>query len=149
MTDDLTVPIEVPLVGDGRLKNWAKIVRNVDTGLNGGWAFDGEFVATGGIQDLPAPSVLLVYGEKGSRGNPNPEARVYEVNTDATITLHATATGRAWARTLRDTVADLMARDRPILPGDKPWAPLLMGFTIEALEEELRRRRDSGGGLAR
>ena len=141
MIDDLTVAIEVPLVGDGRLKNWAKIVRNVDTGLNGGWAFDGEFVATGGIQDLPAPSVLLVYGEKGSRGNPQPEARVYAVNTDATITLHATATGRAWARTLRDTVADLVAHDRPILPAVKAWNPILMGYAAEALEEELQRRR--------
>jgi hypothetical protein len=140
MMDDLTVAIEVPLVGDGRLKNWAKIVRNVDTGQNGGWAFDGEFVATGGIQDLPAPSVLLVYGEKGSRGNPQPEAQVYIVNTDATITLHATATGRAWARTLRDPVADLVANEQPILPGAKPRDPSLMGYTTEALTEELRRR---------
>jgi len=144
MSDDLTVPIEVPLVGDGRLKNWAKIVRNVDTGLNGGWAFDGEFVATGGIQDLPAPSVLLVYGEKGSRGNPHPEARVYTVNTDATITLHATATGRAWARTLRDPIADLVAREQPIIAGAKPWDPALMGYAVDALEEELQRRRGSG-----
>jgi len=144
MSDDLTVPIEVPLVGDGRLKNWAKIVRNVDTGLNGGWAFDGEFVATGGIQDLPAPSVLLVYGEKGSRGNPNPEARVYVVNTDATITLHATASGRAWARTLRDPVADLVAREQPIIAGVKPWDSILMGYAIDALEEELQRRRGPG-----
>lgn len=144
MNDDLTVPIEVPLVGDGRLKNWAKIVRNVDTGLNGGWAFDGEFVATGGIQDLPAPSVLLVYGEKGSRGNPQPEARVYAVNTDATITLHATATGRAWARTLRDPVADLVAREQPIVGGAKPWDSALMGYAIDALEEELQRRRGPG-----
>src|SRR3972149_7454415 len=128
MSDDLTVPIEVPLVGDGRLKNWAKIVSNVDTGLNGGWAFDGEFVATGGIQDLPAPSVLLVYGEKGSRGNPQPEARVYAVNTDATITLHATATRRAWARTLRDGVADLLARDQPMTPASRPWEAVLMGY---------------------
>jgi hypothetical protein len=143
-SDDLTVPIEVPLVGDGRLKNWAKIVRNVDTGLNGGWAFDGEFVATGGIQDLPAPSVLLVYGEKGSRGNPHPEARVYAVNTDATITLHATATGRAWARTLRDPIADLVAREQPIIAGARPWDPTLMGYAIDALEEELQRRRGPG-----
>jgi hypothetical protein len=144
MSEDLTVPIEVPLVGDERLKNWAKIVRNVDTGLNGGWAFDGEFVATGGIQDLPAPSVLLVYGEKGSRGNPHPEARVYLVNTDATITLHATATGRAWARTLRDPVADLVAREQPITAGAKAWDPALMGYTVDALQEELQRRRGPG-----
>jgi hypothetical protein len=138
--DAATVAIEVPLIGDGRLKNWAKVVTNVDVGQNGGWAYDGEFVATGGIQDLPAPSVLLVYGEKGSRGNPQPEARVYLVNTDATITLHATATGRAWARTLRDTVADLVARDHIITPASRPWDPALMGYSDEALAEEVRRR---------
>jgi hypothetical protein len=140
MTDALTVPIEVPLIGDGRLKNWAKVVSDVDAGLDGGWAYDGEFVATGGIQDLPAPSVLLVYGEKGSRGNPHPEARVYEVNADATLTLHATATGRAWARTLRDAVADLVARERPLVSGSRPWDAALMGYSAEALEHELRRR---------
>lgn len=142
--DSVTVAIEVPLVGDERLKNWAKIVTNVDPNGSGGWAFDGAFVATGGIQDVDAPSVLLVYGEKGSRGNPQPEARVYLVNTDATLTLHTTATGRAWARTLRDTVAELVAVDRPILPGAKPWDPSLMGYSVEALAEELARRRRDG-----
>ncbi len=142
MIDDaITVAIDVPLVGDGRLKNWAKVVRNVDAGQNGGWAYDGEFVATGGIQDLPAPSVLLVYGEKGSRGNPSPEARVYLVNTDATLTLHATATGRAWARTLRDGVADLLARDLPLLPAQRPWDATLMAYSDGALQEEINRRR--------
>ena len=38
MTDAVTVPIDVPLIGDGRLKNWAKIVHNVDVGERGGWA---------------------------------------------------------------------------------------------------------------
>jgi hypothetical protein len=140
MTDAPTVPVEVPLIGDGRLKNWAKVVSNVDAGLDGGWAYDGAFVATGGIQDLPALSVLLVYGERGSRGNPHPEARVYEVNPDATLTLHATATGRAWARTLRDAVADLVARERPLAAGSRPWDAALMGYSVEALEHELRRR---------
>lgn len=139
-TDEVFVAIEVPLIGDGRLKNWAKIVRGVDTGQAGGWAFDGDFVATGGIQDLPAPSVLLVYGEKGSRGNPRPEARVYGVNTDSTLTLHAEASGRAWARTLRDTVVDLLAVE-PLLPAARPWDPALMGYSSGALEEELRRRQ--------
>ncbi len=146
MNDAPTVPIEVPLIGDERLKNWAKVVSNVDTNLNGGWAFDGDFVATGGIQDLPVAAVLLVYGESGSRGNPKPEARVYGVNPDATITLHATATGRAWARTLRDTVAELVDKDRPIVAGARPWDAALMGYDAAALEEELRRRGDLNGG---
>ncbi len=142
--ETVTVAIEVPQVGDERLKNWAKIVSNVDLNGSGGWAFDGAFIATGGIQDVDAPSVLLVYGEKGSRGNPKPEARVYLVNTDATLTLHTTATGRAWARTLRDTVAELVAIDRPILSGAKPWDASLMGYSDEAIDEELVRRRRRG-----
>ncbi|HEX5631479.1 MAG TPA: hypothetical protein VFY15_07450 [Acidimicrobiia bacterium] len=148
MNDVPTVPIEVPLIGDERLKNWAKVVHNVDPNLNGGWSFDGDFVATGGIQDLPVAAVLLVYGERGSRGNPKPEARVYQVNSDATITLHATATGRAWARTLRDRVADMVAIDRPIVPGTRPWDPALMGYDVAALEEELRRRENLNGGAS-
>lgn len=145
MSDDLTVPIDVPAIGDGRLKTWAKVVRNVDAGQSGGWAYDGDFVATGGIQDLPVRSVLLVYGEKGSRGNPQPEARVYVVNADATLSLHATATGRAWARTLRDGIADLLSADAPLVGGSRPWDATLMGYSEEALEEELRRRADGSG----
>ena len=57
-----TVAVEVPWVGDQRLKTWAKVVTNVDETLATGWAYEGEFVAVGGIQDLPAGSVLLVLG---------------------------------------------------------------------------------------
>jgi hypothetical protein len=104
MTDRITVAVEVPLVGDERLKNWAKVVESVDSNRASGWAFEGPFVAPGGIQDVPTGSVLLVYGEKGSRGNPQPHARVYRVNGDATLTLEGEAKGRAWARTIRDVV---------------------------------------------
>ena len=129
------------MVGDLRLKNWAKIVDFVDVSKSDGWAYEGEFVAVGGIQDLDAPCVLLVYGEKGSRGNPQQEARAYTVNTDGTLSLHETAVGRAWARTLRDTVAELLDREAPIEAASKPWDPSLMGYSTEALEHELERRR--------
>lgn len=132
------VAVTVPLIGDERRKNWAKLVSNVDPEKTDGWAFEGEFIAVGGIQDIEAPAVLLVYGEKGSRTNPQQEARVYVVETDATLSLRTSASGRAWARTLRDEVADLVAMDIPIAPRD--WDPSLMGYSTEALEEELRRR---------
>ena len=143
MNDLVTVAIDVPLVGDGRRKHWAKVVSNVDQSKSDGWAFDGEFIADGGIQDIEAPSVLLVYGERGSRTNPHSEARVYVVNTDATLSLRETATGRAWARTLRDTVADLVASDLPIASASHGWDAQLMGYSTEALREELG-RRDEG-----
>ena len=92
MRGDVMVAVEVPQVGDERHKNWAKIVSGVDTSKSTGWAYDGAFVATGGIQDVEAPSVLLVYGERGSRANPQSEARVYVVNTDGTLSHEATAT---------------------------------------------------------
>ena len=119
----VTVAVEIPLVGDERGKNWAKIVINVDDSLATGWAFDGEFIATGGIQDVPADAVLLVYGEKGSRANPAIEAIVYTVNADSTLSPRATARGRAWARTLRDPIEDLLAEQEaaPIKPLD--WQP--------------------------
>ena len=77
MDQGVMVAIEVPLLGDGRRKNWAKIVTDVDEGRSDGWAYEGEFIEVGGIQDVMAPSVLLIYGEKGSRANPLIDARVY------------------------------------------------------------------------
>lgn len=138
-----TVAVHVPLVGDERRKNWAKVVANVDPDKAGGWAYEGDFVATGGVQDVPAPSVLVVYGERGSRTNPQAEARAYVVNTDGTLSLHASASGRAWARTLRDPVADLLDTDPPA--PDRPWDPALMAYGTAALESELTRRRREQG----
>ncbi len=104
MTNQVHVPVEVPLLGDERHKNWAKVVEAVDSAKTSGWAYEGSFVATGGVQDLPAGSVLLVYGESGSRSNPRIVARAYTVNADATLTFEAEARGKAWARTLRDPI---------------------------------------------
>lgn len=114
MDGQVLVAVEVPLVGDERHKNWAKIVENVDTSRSSGWAFDGGFVAAGGIQDVPAGAVLLVYGERGSRANPQSAARVYTVNADATLTLEAEAKGQAWARTLRDPIERLLDIERDL-----------------------------------
>ena len=137
----VTVAVDVPLLGDERHKNWAKVVENVDASRPGGWAYEGPFLAAGGIQDVDAPCVLLVYGERGSRANPQSEARVYVANTDGTLSHHDTATGRAWARTLRDTITRLLDADAPAPARD--WDPLLMGYSTAALEEELRRRGDA------
>lgn len=109
----VTVAVEIPLAGDERHKNWAKIIDSVDTSKSSGWAFEGPFIAAGGIQDVPAGSVILVYGERGSRANPQSLARVYTANADTTLTLEGEARGQAWARTLRDTVERLLGMDRP------------------------------------
>jgi hypothetical protein len=145
MDDSVLVPIDVPLVGDERRKNWAKIVTNVDESHTSGWAYEGDFIATGGVQDVPVGSVILVYGERGSRTNPQVEARVLRVNNDGTVSLITAAKGRAWARTLRDEVAELVAdtTGAPVEP--KPWDPGLVAYSDEALREELDRR----GGPAR
>lgn len=131
------VAVEIPQLGDDRLKHWAKLVSAVDATRSSGWAFTGAFVATGGLQDVPAGSVLLVYGERGSRANPQVEARAYVVNPDATLTLHASAKGRAWARTLRDAVERLLS-EPPTTHLD--WLPELAAFSDEALAAELRAR---------
>lgn len=131
------VAVDVPLVGDERLKSWAKVVDSVDETKSSGWAYVGEFVATGGIQDLPAGSVLLVYGERGSRANPRPQAAVYTVNADATLSHHADASGRAWARTLRDTVAELLSEELIT-----PWQEMVDLSLVpdQELLAEVRRR---------
>jgi hypothetical protein len=115
MEERVLVAVDVPLVGDERHKSWAKVVDNVDTSRSSGWAFDGVFVAAGGIQDVPAGSILLVYGERGSRANPQSQARVYTVNADATLTLEAEAKGQAWARTVRDPIERLLGTERNAL----------------------------------
>lgn len=142
MDEPITAAVQVPQIGDERRKNWAKVVLDVDDSLATGWAFDGEFIATGGIQDVPIGSVVLVYGEKGSAANPTIEARVYKVNADATLSQRAAAKGRAWARTLRDPVEQLLAEEAmaPIEPLD--WAPELMRYSTGALRRELERRTE-------
>jgi hypothetical protein len=132
MEGQVIVAVDVPLVGDERHKNWAKVVENVDSSRSSGWAFDGSFVAAGGIQDVPAGSVLLVYGERGSRANPQSAARVYTVNADATLSLEAEAKGQAWARTLRDTIERLLGSERSVLD--------LSHLPDEVLADELRAR---------
>jgi len=140
MEAPITVAVEIPLVGDERRKNWAKTVTNVDDSLATGWAFDGEFIATGGIQDVEPGSVVLIYGEKGSQANPAIEARVYTVNADATLSLRASARGRAWARTLRDTIEDLLAEVAEAPIEQLGWTPDLLRYSDEALTEEMDRR---------
>ena len=110
---EVIVPVRVPQLGDDRRRHWAKIVSSVDETKSSGWAFVGEFVADGGIQDLPAGGVLLVYGERGSNANPRPEASLYTIGPDATLTLEGSASGRAWARTLRDRAVELVGAARP------------------------------------
>ena len=146
MSDELLVAVEVPLVGDPRRKSWAKIVESVDESRSGGYAFGGYFVAAGGVQDLPVDGALIVYGERGSRANPRAEARVYTVNPDATLSHCQTAQGRAWARTIRDGVADLLGERAPVDGGPRlEWSKDLGRFTTAALLEELERRGWSAG----
>lgn len=132
MSGSVLVAVDVPLLGDERHKNWAKVVDSVDTAKSSGWAYDGEFIAVGGIQDVPAGSVLLVYGEKGSRANPQIMARVFTVNADATLTFEAEAKGKAWARTLRDPIERCLGVEHDQYD--------LSYLSDEALVDELRGR---------
>ncbi|MBT8201688.1 MAG: hypothetical protein HKN74_13200 [Acidimicrobiia bacterium] len=136
----VTVAVDVPLIGDERRKNWAKVVEHVDTDKATGWAYHGEFVSTGGIQDVGAPCVLLVYGERGSKANPQMEARAYLVSTDGSLSLRASASGRAWARTLRDEIVELLEADAPLPLAAREWGPELMEYSDDALRTELKRR---------
>lgn len=141
MNEPILVPVDVPLVGDERRKNWAKVVSGVDETLATGWAFEGEFIATGGIQDVPIGSIILLYGERGSRANPQIEASVIRVNSDATTTPIVSAKGRAWARTLRDQVVELLAEAGEVPIVGKPWDPSLLQYSDDAIAEEVKRRR--------
>jgi hypothetical protein len=137
---DAMIAVEIPLVGDVRHKNWAKIIAHVDEAKSSGWAFDGEFIAAGGVQDVPVGSVVMVYGERGSRTNPQIEARVYVANADGTLSHEQTATGRAWARTLRDRVSELLEQTDEAPPRQVEWDPAIMRYSDDAIREEARRR---------
>jgi hypothetical protein len=134
------VAVEIPLLGDARRKNWAKVVERVDDSKSSGWAFVGDFIAAGGVQDVPAGAVILVYGERGSRVNPQVEARVYTANADGTLTPHQSASGRAWARTLRDRVDELLVDAEAAPPVLLDWDPDLLRYSDAAIAEEARRR---------
>lgn len=127
------VPVHVPQLGDERRRHWAKLVTGVDTSKSSGWAYVGDFVADGGIQDLPIGGILLVYGERGGPSNSRPEANLYTIGADASLTLEASASGRAWARTLRDRMADLLS-------SELPSGPDLSAIPDEFLADELRAR---------
>lgn len=140
----MELPFDIPMLGDERRKHWAKVVHNVDPSKSSGWAYEGDFIAVGGIQDIPVGSVVLVYGERGSRTHPVPEAAVFVANGDGTLSRHSEAKGRAWARTLRDDVERLLddVADRPI--EQLEWDPQLVRYSDEALLHELERRRLDG-----
>src|SRR5690606_26651350 len=129
------VAVDIPEVGDTRLKSWAKVVESVDETKSSGWAFEGHFIATGGIQDVAVGSVLLVYGERGSRTNPRPLASLYTVNPDSTLSHHADADGGAWARTLRDKAVELLSTELSV-----PWSIDLSAVPDEDLLAEVKRR---------
>jgi hypothetical protein len=131
--DQIVVAVEVPQLGDGRRRHWAKLVTDVDTSKSTGWAYHGEFVSDGGIQDLPVGGLLLLYGERGSSQNPQPEAALYLVGADSTLTLEGRASGRAWARTLRDRAHELLEKHQEREPD-------LSGIDSWHLAEELTRR---------
>ena len=138
--EDILVAVDVPLVGDERHKNWAKVVANVDPSKPQA----GRTKATSSppvasktsLQDRScsstasegvAPTLLL-------------RLAVYTANADGTLSPEARASGRAWARTLRDNVQDLLHRGTPI-PHELDWSPSLMQYSDEAIREEVRRRR--------
>jgi len=138
--EDLLVAVDIPLVGDARLRNWAKVVDSVDDSRSSGYAFGGYFVSAGGIQDVPAGATLIVYGERGSQANPRPEVRVYTVNSDGTLDHEKSAQGRAWARTIRDRVAELVSDASFDAISGREWDAQLVSYSSEALQQELERR---------
>ena len=89
----------------GRLEGFGVGVRRA---IRGSW----------GIQDLPMGATLLVYGERGSRANPQITARVYTVNPDSTLSLEAEAKGRPGPghSGTRSSVASERIRRRPTSP---------------------------------
>ena len=128
------VAVMVPQLGDARRRHWAKLVTSVDDSKTSGYAYIGEFVADGGIQDLPVGGLLLLYGERGSNANTQPEASLYTIGLDASLTLEGSSSGRAWARTLRDRAVELLGSS------DQQGGPDFSSIPDEYLIDELKSR---------
>ena len=137
--EDILVAVDVPLVGDERRKNWAKVVRNVDPSKASGWAFEGDFIAAGGIQDVPAGAIILVYGERGSRNNPAAEAaRLHRQRRR-----HAVCRGAG----VRSSLGADAARQRP-RPSRAGYSNSSRAPVVAAAHAVLRRRHPSRGAAA-
>jgi hypothetical protein len=52
---EILIAVDIPLLGDERRKNWAKVVQNVDEQKASGWAFEGDFIAASTTKRAGAP----------------------------------------------------------------------------------------------
>lgn len=101
--------------GDERnpdLTNWAKSVWRVDTRVNNGWMYEGEFIKTGTSEVTIEPTVFIVLSTSGTEDNPYPVYRVVtmdvEGNLERTDICTDGLTG-GWALRLRDDIINLLA----------------------------------------
>ncbi|MGI9585314.1 MAG: hypothetical protein ACR2N7_06955, partial [Acidimicrobiia bacterium] len=69
---------------------------------------------------------------------------VLRVNNDGTVSHLTEAKGRAWARTLRDEVVELLAQEARAPIEQIAWDPALMRYSDDALQRELERRDSQG-----
>jgi hypothetical protein len=103
--------VEVRDFGDRRYKQWARLLTSVDRSKSDGYAFQGEFLALGRKHELEVGSLVLYYGEAGSRNNHCPCVRVQRVEADGGLSTiyQKMDLGRNWVLDVRDEIAELIA----------------------------------------
>lgn len=123
---------------DHRWKKWAKRVDSVDTSKNNGYAFVGEWVEKGTIDEPAQPGLYLTGITRGSNKYQTTTYRFIRMDSDGN--LHDTGIvdndeTRGWALRVREQVKSLLA-DIQNLETANPLAD----FTTEQLRAELERR---------
>ena len=130
------VIITVPKVGDRRFKQWAKLVKSVDTSKTNGYAFEGNFLTPGRKAEVET-GILIVYGEEGSRANRKPVVAVVRVKEDASLEEILRVYGMDWVLEIRDKVAELVAQSKPSREALEAEAAALRA-RLEEIERLLR-----------
>lgn len=93
-------------IGDSRYKKWVKVLTSVDRSKDNGYAFAGSWAPR---RDFEATvgTVILSYGEEGSRKSHEPVASLFKV-TSCGLEVIEEVEGRDWALDLRDVAAELI-----------------------------------------
>jgi hypothetical protein len=135
------VIVGIPAIGDSRFKRWAKLLKGVDRTKTNGFAFLGDWLPLQRKAELEVGSLILLYGEEGSRKYARPVVEVRRVEADSSLRCLVRVDGPDWALDLRDQVADMLASSgaSESAPTTTP-APDLSGVDDSTLAAELTRR---------
>lgn len=97
--------------GDSRWKQWGKVIKGYHPKARKGWAFEGKWIYPG-YHRLPVGTVILQYGEVGSRKYRVPHVRFLRVRYDGKLTSLGSFKGKDWDLQHHEKIQQIMRRKR-------------------------------------